>query len=108
GAADRMARALARDFHKVFPRTISSTGETLLSYSSASLLVEATAAKSMNLDADKRAINLTVEDAGRGLASVWIVSAMYIDLLQLAKINGEWKIVNVLWVPNPDAVIQRR
>ncbi len=28
---------------------------------------------------------------------------MYIDLLQIAKINEEWKIVNVLWVANPDA-----
>jgi hypothetical protein len=24
------------------------------------------------------------------------------DLLQLAKIEGEWRIVNVLWVMNPD------
>ncbi len=28
---------------------------------------------------------------------------MFYDYIQLAKINGEWKIVNVLWVMNPNA-----
>ena len=29
-------------------------------------------------------------------------ASMYIDLLQIGMVNGEWKIINVLWVPNPD------
>jgi hypothetical protein len=37
------------------------------------------------------------------MATVKVYSAMYIDYLQVGKINGEWKIINVLWVPNPDA-----
>ncbi|MFC1529909.1 nuclear transport factor 2 family protein [Gemmatimonadota bacterium] len=103
GDADRMARALASDFNKVVPFTIPATGGTLLSHSTVSQLVEGTDAKLMVLDVDQRNINLTIQDADRGIASVWIVSAMYIDLLQIAKINDEWKIVNVLWLPNPDA-----
>jgi hypothetical protein len=32
-----------------------------------------------------------------------VLSAMYYDYLQVAKIDGEWKIINVLWVMNPNA-----
>ena len=39
------------------------------------------------------------------MAAVKTVSPEYIDYLQLAKINGQWRIVNVLWeaVPKPAA-----
>jgi len=35
------------------------------------------------------------------MASAKVVSALYIDHLHLAKFEGNWKIVNVLWVLNP-------
>ncbi len=31
-----------------------------------------------------------------------VTSSMYIDHLQMGKVNGAWKIINVLWVPNRD------
>ncbi|MFC1629203.1 nuclear transport factor 2 family protein, partial [Gemmatimonadota bacterium] len=103
GDGDRMARALASDFNKVVPFTIPATGGTLLSHSTVSQLVEGTDAQLMVLDADQRNINVTIQDVDRGIAAVEVISSQYIDLLQIAKINGEWKIVNVLWVPNPVA-----
>jgi len=103
GDGDRMARALASDFNKVVPFTIPATGGTLLSHSTVSQLVEGTDAQLMVLDADQRNINVTIQDVDRGIAAVEVISSQYIDLLQIAKINGEWKIVNVLWVPNPAA-----
>ncbi len=42
-------------------------------------------------------------DMGYGIACAKVVSASYIDHIQLANIDGVWKIVNVLWVPNPSA-----
>jgi hypothetical protein len=103
GDADRMARALAPDFNKVMPATIPSTGETFLNYTSATLLIEGTRAQMGLVDESERNIDVTIHDVNKGIASVKVNSLMYIDHLQLAKLNGEWKIVNVLWVPNPDA-----
>jgi hypothetical protein len=40
------------------------------------------------------------------MAAVKVTSAKYIDHLQIARVNGEWKIINVLWVPNPEAAPQ--
>jgi hypothetical protein len=34
---------------------------------------------------------------------VKVTSALYIDHLQIGKVNGEWRLINVLWVPNPAA-----
>jgi hypothetical protein len=49
---------------------------------------------------EKRAIKVTVLDVYRGIASVRVDSVAYIDYLHLAKSEGGWKIVNVLWANN--------
>jgi hypothetical protein len=69
----------------------------------ASYLTEITRAKSGILDEDKRKIETTVLDYDDEIAMVELLSAMFFDYLQLAKIDGEWKIINVLWTMNPDA-----
>ena len=46
-------------------------------------------------------------DAAEDLAIVKVLSSRYYDFLQMAKIGGKWKIVNVLWVMNPAAVRRR-
>jgi hypothetical protein len=71
------------------------------------MLIEGTRAKMGMLAEDKRAIEVTVLDAAEDLAMVKVVSARYYDFLQMAKMGGEWKIVNVLWVMNPAAVRRR-
>jgi hypothetical protein len=42
---------------------------------------------------------VTVLDVFEGIATVKIVSHDFVDYAHLAKWNGEWVIVNVLWVP---------
>lgn len=49
---------------------------------------------------EKRAVKVTVLDIYRGIASVRVDSVAYIDYLHLAKSEGGWKIVNVLWANN--------
>lgn len=41
--------------------------------------------------------DITILDRFNNAAVVKIVSADFVDYLQEAKINGQWKIVNVLW-----------
>ena len=107
GDADRMARGVHPELTKVRVVTHPRTGEVLLDNTSASLLVEGTRAQLMVLDEAERNIEVEIYDVQHGIAAVKVVSAMYIDHLQLAKIDGEWRIVNVLWAVNPDAPPRR-
>jgi len=43
-------------------------------------------------------------DSAQDLAMVKVISSRYYDYLQMARIDGHWKIVNVLWVMNPAAL----
>ena len=103
GDAERMAKGIHPELTKVWPKTLPQTGKPYLEKIGASYLIEATGTGNGKLDEDKRKIEMTIFDYGDDIAMVEVLSAMFYDYLQLAKINGEWRIVNVLWVMNPDA-----
>jgi hypothetical protein len=50
---------------------------------------------------DKQQKDVTILDRFENAASVKIVASDWIDYLQLAKANGHWVIVNVLWELKP-------
>jgi len=103
GDAERMARGVHPELCKMIPVTLPQTGRTMLNYSGSELLIEATRARTGLLDEDKRNIRLTIFDVQPNIALVEVLSTMFHDYLQLACLNGEWKIVNVLWKMNPEA-----
>jgi hypothetical protein len=103
GDALRMERALHPELTKVMLARHPETGRFFLNPMGASSLVEGTRAGLGDLAEDERKIDVEILDASHDMATVKVYSAMYIDYLQVGKINGEWKIINVLWVPNPDA-----
>ena len=104
GDAARMIRAVHPELHKVIPVKMPQTGKTRLDKMGAGMLIEGTRAKMGLLAEDKRSIEVTVLDAAQDLAMVKVLSARYYDFLQMAKIDGQWKIINVLWVMNPSAL----
>ena len=65
-------------------------------------LIEGTRAGMGMVDEAERDIEVEINDVSHGIAAVKVTSSQYIDHLQMGKVNGEWKIINVLWVPNPD------
>jgi len=103
GDAERMERALHPELNKVIPVKVRWTGKTMLNRMGATMLIEGTRSKMGLLPEEKRKISVTVLDIMEDIAMVKVLSAVYYDFLQLAKIEGEWKIINVLWVMNPDA-----
>ncbi|MGD8698106.1 MAG: nuclear transport factor 2 family protein [Gemmatimonadales bacterium] len=103
GDADRMERALHPELTKMMLGHHRQTGEPFLYKMGASDLIEGTRAGLGALEEDKRNIEVDVYDIAFDMASVKVASAMYIDYLQIAKVNGDWKIIDVLWVPNPEA-----
>ncbi|KPK05762.1 MAG: hypothetical protein AMS20_05815 [Gemmatimonas sp. SG8_28] len=101
GDADRMTRALHPELTKVLPMRHPQTGNLFLVEMGASQLIEGVRAQLGMVPEGEREIDVTIYDVDRDLAAVKVYSVRYIDHLQLAKTNGEWKIVNVLWVMNP-------
>ncbi|MBE0593723.1 MAG: nuclear transport factor 2 family protein [Gemmatimonadales bacterium] len=106
GDAARMERALHPELTKVLLTRHPETGRPLLYRIGASNLVEGTRAGLGNLPEAERGIAIEIYDISRDMAALKVTSAKYIDHLQIARVNGEWKIVNVLWVPNPEAAPQ--
>lgn len=102
GNAERMEQALHPELTKMLLNRDRATGEPSLYKMGASNLIEGTRAGQGNLDPERRNIEVDIFDISHDMALVKVTSAMYIDLLQIGKVNGEWKIINVLWVPNPD------
>jgi hypothetical protein len=101
GSADRMERAVHPELCKVTLQTIPQTGETFLRKAGASRLIQIVGAGGVVLAEDKRNIQVEILDVREGLAMVKVTSAKFWDYLQLAKIDSEWKIVNVLWINHP-------
>jgi hypothetical protein len=79
------------------------TGKPFLHKMGASDLIEGTRAGLGLVDEGERDITVEIHDVSHGIAAVKVTSSRYIDHLQVGKVDGEWKIINVLWVPNPEA-----
>ena len=48
-----------------------------------------------------RSCEITILDVGRNVASVKVLSEPFIDYLHLARLDGRWSIVNVLYEDRP-------
>jgi ribosomal protein L31 len=103
GDCDRMASALHPELNKMLLATHPQTGRQFLSAMGASRLMESTRDGRGLVDEDERDIHVEIQDISHGMAAVKVTSSRYIDHLQVGKVDGEWMIINVLWVMNPDA-----
>ena len=58
---------------------------------------------------DKQQKDVTILDRFENAASVKIVASDWIDYLHVAKLDGRWQIVNVLWEKKPEpAPVQKK
>jgi hypothetical protein len=97
-----MEKALHPELGKRIVRTDAASGRSRLDSMSAMTLVQYTRSgggKKTPRDAQMK--DVTILDRFQNAAVAKIVAAEWIDYLQLAKSNGEWKIVNVLWEMKP-------
>ena len=97
--ADRVARGVHSELTKVVVRTLPQTGRQSLAYNTRTTLVEVVRGLAERMAEVDKKVEVTVFDVGNDLAAARAVGALWYDYLQLAKIDGEWKIVNVLWAP---------
>jgi hypothetical protein len=101
GNPERMERALHPELAKRIVRN-SAEGRSRLDQMSAMTLVQFTrAGGGKKTPKDKQQKDVTILDVFENSASVKVVAADWIDYLHMAKFNGRWVIVNVLWEMKP-------
>lgn len=107
GDAARMERALHPDLAKRIVVT-RPDGKSVLQNMTAKQLVGATASGAgTRTPVDERRMDVVVLDVYENVASVRITAGEWIDYLHVGKVDGEWKIINVLWEMTPEAMAKR-
>ena len=103
GNAERMERALHPKLVKrIFEK--NRAGELALDEMTAAQLVEGTRrGGGKKTPSEKQQKDVTVLDVFQNAASVKVVASDWIDYMQMAKVDGRWVIVNVLWEMKPKA-----
>ena len=103
GNPERMERALHPDLAKRIVRT-NAQGQSQLGQMSAMGLVQGVKrGGGKDTPKEKQQRDVTILDVYGNAASVKIVASDWIDYLHIAKFNGRWVIVNVLWELKPTA-----
>ena len=103
GDSDRMKSALHPELAKRIVAKDPKTGESKLINMDAQQLVEVTASGGgQHYLAEQRLNDVEILDVYGDVASVKITAAEWIDYMHVAKIDGEWKIINVLWEVTPE------
>jgi hypothetical protein len=101
GDAERMERCLHPDLAKRIVRT-DTTGASRLDHMGALRLVQnVRAGYGAKTPVKKQQKDITILDVFENAASVKAVASDWVDYLHVAKFNGRWVIVNVLWELKP-------
>jgi len=102
GSAERMERALHPELVKRAVFTDPASGKSSLQQMNAMTLVQYTrAGYGTKVPVDQQQKDVSILDKYENIAVVKVIATEWIDYLQIAKYNGEWKIVNVLWEMKP-------
>ena len=103
GDAERMERALHPELAKRIVHTNPANGKSRLDQMGAMALVQATrAGHGAKTPKSEQRKEVTILDTYENAASVKIVAAAWVDYLHMAKFDGRWVIVNVLWELRPE------
>ncbi len=100
GDTERMERALHPDLAKRI--VMSKDGRSSLQQMGAMGLVQGTRkGYGKSTPKEKQQKDVTILDIFENAASVKVVASDWIDYLHVARFNGRWVIVNVLWEMKP-------
>jgi Putative lumazine-binding len=101
GNAERMERALHPELAKRIVRTSKEGWSQLSQMSAMSLVMGTRRGGGKDTPKEKQLKDVTILDVFENAASVKIVASDWVDYLHMAKSNGRWVIVNVLWELKP-------
>jgi hypothetical protein len=98
GSTERLSSALHPRLQKVMVQRLSNGREVLRFTSTDGLLLYAESGSSRKPEAE-RDVEVAVLEVYGNVATIEILSADFMDYAHVARLNGEWKIVNVAWAP---------
>ncbi len=102
GNAERMERSVHPELAKRIVTTDPATGKSKLDQMGAMTLVQRTrSAIGTKIPKDQQQKDVVILDVFENAASVRITATDWIDYLHMARFNGRWVIVNVLWELKP-------
>ena len=102
GDAERMERALHPDLAKRIVRVDpKGTWDRVDSMSALTLVQYTRKGYGTKVPENQRQADITILDVYGNAAVVKAVANEWVDFLQMGKVNGEWKIINVLWEMKP-------
>jgi hypothetical protein len=101
GNAERMERALHPELAKRIVRSNPQGNSRLDQMSAMSLVLGTRRGGGKSTPAEKQQKDVTILDVFENAASVKVVASEWVDYLHMAKFNGKWVIVNVLWELKP-------
>jgi hypothetical protein len=101
GDGARMERALHPELAKRIVRTNEQGRSMLQQMSAMSLVLGTRAGGGKDIPAAEQRKDVTIFDIYQNAASAKIYASGWVDYLHLAKWNGRWVIVNVLWELHP-------
>lgn len=103
GNAERMERAVHPELAKRIVRTNPQNGASRLDQIGAMTLVQSTRkGYGTKIPKDKQQKDVTILDVFENAASVKVVASGWVDYMHMAKFDGRWVIINVLWEPKPE------
>src|ERR1044071_6742411 len=107
GDAARMESALHPELAKRMIYTDPKSGRSQFNHMGAMALVQGTRrGGGKQTPKEKQLKEVTILDRFNNAAVVKIIASDWIDYLSVAKFNGEWKIINVLWELKPKPPVQ--
>ena len=107
GDGARMERALHPELAKRIVRTNEQGRSQLGQMSAMSLVLGTRAGGGKDTPVADRRKDVTIFDIYQNAASAKIYASGWVDYLHLAKWNGRWVIINVLWELHPRPAPQR-
>lgn len=106
GNADKMESSLSPDLAKRIARTNDKNQTRLDQMTAMSLVQGARGGSGRRTPAAEQQKDVTVLDVFGGAATVKLEMRDWIDYMHIARINGKWMIVNVLWETKPKKEIK--
>jgi hypothetical protein len=103
GNPERMERALSPDLAKRIVMTNAQGRSQLQQMSAMGLVQGVKRGGGKDTPKERQQKDVTILDVFGNAASVKIVASDWIDYLHVARFNGRWVIVNVLWELKPPA-----
>jgi hypothetical protein len=103
GDTVRVKKAIHPEFKRATVVSLPQTGKSFISREGSSMIIEASRSKTIIVQKEKTPVKVNILAIADGLAFVELVIPTGWNYCQMARIGGQWKLINMLRKVNPAA-----